>query len=585
MSKLRISLAATISAALTCLAAAPVQAAPGDLTQKPGLAACVTEGGAPACADAVALAGPNDLEVSPDGASAYVASYDRDAVAVFDRAPDGTLTQKSGLAGCISQTGSGGACADGAGLDGAYAIAISSDGASVYVAAADGSALAILDRDPDGTLTQQPGPAGCISETGSGGACADGVALSAAQSVTVSPDGTSAYVTGGFGVSNAVAIFDRSLDGGLTQKPGAAGCLNSSGFSPCGGGVGLEGARAATVSPDGDSLYVAGGAAVTVFDRSPDGTLTQKPGTAGCISDDGSGGACTDAAGVAGAGTIAISPDGTGVYIAAQPGDDVAVFDRVPDGTLIQKPGSAGCISESGAAPCTDGVGLDGANSVVVSADGLNAYVSSVGSNAVASFDRLPDGSLTQKPGSAGCISESGAAPCADGMALDDPYSVAISPDGASVYAASYFSQGVAVFDRERLPAPPPPAPLPPTPLSATGKPYLKQIGHAGRTALRVRIGCGGEAACAIRLTGIRELNGKTGRPNGKTEAEASSETAASKSRRASASWSASSTRKYLARTIKRALAAANPVPPEAPDNRQTGRPRLYGRSASRVGG
>jgi DNA-binding beta-propeller fold protein YncE len=52
-------------------------------------------------------------------------------------------------------------------------------------------------------------PDGCVSETGTGGACADGVALDNPFSVTVSPDGSGAYVTSS--LSNAVAVLDREL--------------------------------------------------------------------------------------------------------------------------------------------------------------------------------------------------------------------------------------------------------------------------------------------------------------------------------------------------------------------------------------
>ena len=62
------------------------------------------------------------------------------------------------------------------------------------------------------------------------------------------------------------------------------------------------------------------------------------------------------------------------------------------NGSLIQKPGLEACASETGSGGlCTDGVGLNGAQSVTVSSDGKSAYVASLGS-AVAVFDRNTTG-------------------------------------------------------------------------------------------------------------------------------------------------------------------------------------------------
>jgi DNA-binding beta-propeller fold protein YncE len=104
-------------------------------------------------------------------------------------------------------------------------------------------------------------------------------------------------------------------------------------------------------------------------------------------------------------------------------------------GDLTQKPGLAGCWSAGGS--CSPGTGLAGARSVTVSPDGRSAYAASQGRSAVSVFDRAADGTLTQKPGTAGCISETGAGPCVDGMALDSARSVTVSPDGRSAYVAS----------------------------------------------------------------------------------------------------------------------------------------------------
>jgi hypothetical protein len=105
-----------------------------------------------------------------------------------------------------------------------------------------------------------------------------------------------------------------------------------------------------------------------------------------------------------------------------------------------------------------------------VSPDGRSAYAASFAGSAVAVFDRAADGTLTQKPGASGCVSETGAVPCADGKALDHAAAVTVSPDGKSTYVASVSSAAVAVFDREPAPAPAPP-PVPPSPSTPTPTP------------------------------------------------------------------------------------------------------------------
>lgn len=59
-------------------------------------------------------------------------------------------------------------------------------------------------------------------------------------------------------------------------------------------------------------------------------------------------------------------------------------------------------------------------------------------------------GGLTQKPGTADCISDDGSGgACTDGVALNIPDSVVVSPDGKNAYAASFGSDAVAVLDRD----------------------------------------------------------------------------------------------------------------------------------------
>ena len=444
----KLAAIAGLTAGVWAFQAAGASASIGELTQKPGDLGCVSALGV--CGPAAALDGPVSIGVSPDGSSLYAAVLNSDAVAVFDRAPDGTLTQKAGTAGCISETGAG-PCADGVALDGANGLAISPDGASVYVTSAVSDAVAVFDRAPDGTLTQKAGTAGCISETGAG-PCADGVALDGAVGLAISADGANVYV--GASTSSAVAVFDRAPDGTLTQKTGSDACIDEDGDAPCADGAGLVGAAALVVDPDGTGVYVlstAGNGAVAALVRAPDGSLTQNSGPAGCTSQDFLA-PCTQGTALSSPTAIAISPDGATVYVAAATDDAIALFDTASNGTLTQKAGSDACVDEQGDAPCADGDGLDAVRGVDVSPDGDHVYTVASGSDAVAVFDRAPDGTLIQKAGDAGCVDWQGDPPCATGRVLNDPIGVTVSPDGQSLYAAVGTSDAISIFDREVAP-------------------------------------------------------------------------------------------------------------------------------------
>ena len=275
-------------------------AATGGLTQKPVPNGCVSDDGTSgACIDGAALAGASSVTVSPDGNYAYATSTGSSAVAIFTRnTSTGVLTQESGTDGCVSEDGSGGACADGKALGGAVSVTISPDGKNAYVAS--GLAISIFDRDPStGKLTQKAGTSGCISENGTSGApnftpgaCVDGVALNGPSSISVSADGKSLYAASYF--SDAVAIFDRdTTTGTLTQKPGTDGCIaRTSMGGACTVGTQIDGARSVSVSADGKNAYVASyfSDAVSIFDRdATTGKLTQKANPNGCVSNTGSG--------------------------------------------------------------------------------------------------------------------------------------------------------------------------------------------------------------------------------------------------------------------------------------------------------
>ena len=135
---------------------------------------------------------PRSIVISPDGASAYVACYDSNAVLVFDRnAADGTLA--------LAQTYLDGE--DGANLDHAVSVALSPNGLSVYALAYYGRAITRFDRDPaTGALTMAQ-----VLRDGYSGV--DG--LSYPWQLSVSPDGGAVY-TATMG-ENCIGVFARDL--------------------------------------------------------------------------------------------------------------------------------------------------------------------------------------------------------------------------------------------------------------------------------------------------------------------------------------------------------------------------------------
>jgi DNA-binding beta-propeller fold protein YncE len=129
----------------------------------------------------------------------------------------------------------------------------------------------------------------------------------------------------------------------------------------------------------------------------------------------------------------------------------VALVALAPHGRLVQARGTIGCIHKSGIAGCARARAVTDPEDVAISPDGRHAYVASFRSNAVAAFTRdRRTGALRQLAGKRGCVSHRGAGSCAFGRALALPISVAVSPDGRNVYVASTGSDALAVFARNR---------------------------------------------------------------------------------------------------------------------------------------
>jgi DNA-binding beta-propeller fold protein YncE len=414
------------------------------------------------------LAGAAGVEVSPDGKTVVAVTGLGTAggsVSSFFRNPPTTLTNF----GCLSDNdGVSNNCSSTvSALGGAAAIAHSPDGKSVYVASEDDDAIVIFDRDP---ATGSLDPAGCVDDNdfatdpnqGKDVCAKSADGLDGATGVAVSADGQTVYATSER--DHAVAIFDRSLNGGLTplgcwddNDTGAdAGCAHTAN--------GLGRPNDVAVSPDGKSVYVTSlldDAVVHLHRETATGLLT----AAECYDDndfatDPNQGPDTcllagETDGLNGARSVAVSPDNVSVYVAGGTDDAIVSFTRDPaDGDLTP----AGCRSDNDTGtdcPVATRVdGLDSPSSVAVSPDALSVYVGSQIDDAVVRFDRAVNGSLTTQ----GCIDDNDTATdptqgedsCAQSTnGLRGVTDAAVSPDGRGVFATGAFDKALVRFTRE----------------------------------------------------------------------------------------------------------------------------------------
>jgi DNA-binding beta-propeller fold protein YncE len=313
--------------------------------------------------------------------------------------------------------------------------AVSPDGKSVYAVAFAGSAVLHYFRGPDGQLSYD----GCVNNDGTQG-CAEltGTPIDGATAVTVSPDGKSVYVTSWY--SNTVAHFSRlAPDGQIVFQ----GCL---GNDTAGGACGdlqdapLTNAMDVAVSPDGTSVYVTASGSNTVshFFRDAEGRL----GYDGCLGSD-PGNSCVDLPNqpLGNPKGVTVSPDGRSVYVAASASNTVVHLFRAPGGQIAYD----GCIGQSAAQGCAAVASLKTPGDVKVSPDNRSVYVTNESSDSVAHFTRaLPEGQIVFTS----CVASTADDGCVDlpGRPLGRPRSLALSADGTSAYVLSRGSRGIARF-------------------------------------------------------------------------------------------------------------------------------------------
>ena len=128
--------------------------------------------------------------------------------------------------------------------------------------------------------------------------------------------------------------------------------------------------------------------------------------------------------------------------------DAVAVFTRnTSNGTLTQKAGLDGCVADTNAA-CRDAEAMDFPYDLTVSPDGKSVYVASFTSASVTALVAASDGVLSQpaaQDGFFGCVTEAAVGTCQDGRALSNAIAVAATSDSKNVYASTQSASVVAL--------------------------------------------------------------------------------------------------------------------------------------------
>jgi 6-phosphogluconolactonase (cycloisomerase 2 family) len=467
----------------------------GALTQLSGKAGCFThdgasEDGAGTCGQARGMAETESAVVSPDGKNVYVGSYRNNGAglgagfAIFKRnTKTGTLKQLGGKAGCITGDGASnagaGTCTVGRGIfdsmgDGRDLV-FTSNGRWAYIATnafgGDPGGLMIFKRNPKtGALTQLSGTAGCVTTDGSDqngpGACKVDSHLLQASGLTFSSDEKFLYVTGTGDSSQIEVLRHNSKTGGLKQLQ----CISQAPVpAGCSAGRVVGDTQFIAIAPNGKHAYAGQYSyGMSVFNRNPKtGLLTQKSGTAGCLTEDGDDdtGATTCATARLTEGTfpLLIAPNGKTLYN-ADSNDGLSTFHINKNGTLSQLSGTQGCMSLDGkdnnnASTCAVGRAIGGPYGGAMSADGRTMYMANDNGQTVggiAAFKlNAKTGVATQLPGNWGCVTDDGSAggaagTCANGRALGYGYGLSITPDGRFVYEATdSTTAGLAIFHRK----------------------------------------------------------------------------------------------------------------------------------------
>ena len=286
---------------------------------------------------------------------------------------------------------------------------------------------------------------GCIANAGADGCEAPKRnSLGNGVGLAISPDGESLYVAGYNGT--LTRLEREAATGDLSFRD----CFADAGRHRCRDlpHDSLDGAGGVAISPDGASVYVTSEEPTSAITRFKV-TRTGRLGYRSCIAN---GGGHAGARGcdkpprnsLDSNEAIAIAPDGRSAYVVSSGSDSISWFNVKATGELRYR----GCVANRGKHGCRtpNHDSLGGAFDVAVSPEGESVYVASLSGDAVSRFERGPDGALDYK----GCIASDGKHGCRplNHDALGGADALAVSPDGESVYVAALRAAAVVHFIR-----------------------------------------------------------------------------------------------------------------------------------------
>jgi uncharacterized repeat protein (TIGR01451 family) len=377
------------------------------------------------------LLSPADLAVSPDGRHVYAVSLQDGALSVFER------FSRRGLDGATQGDhlefraryvdGQNGVVG---GLDRASRVLVSPDGRSVFVTSEDRNTLTVFERDVSDPLGSGYGLLTYVTRFSDGAGGVDG--LLGAQGMTMDPDGRHLYVAGSF--EAAIAIFARDP---ITRVLSYQGQVRNG----TAGVSGLSGIRDLLVSRDGRQLLGVSSIsnAVLVFNR--DRSLV--PGQDGNLSfvqalNLQSGARLMSLSMPQGS----LPTDGEHVYVVGQTTSRLFVLRRNTD---VSSPGFGRLSPAFEYSRNQPGLSrMNGPRDVQVSADGRRVYVAAQFGHSVLVFDRDLNRNGAGYGGLSLLETRTDGLEGVDG--LNDVYAVALSPDSRNVYGAGFGDRAIASF-------------------------------------------------------------------------------------------------------------------------------------------